>query len=93
MSGSKKCGCSFELKGKKLPTNDNWILLVICSVHNHLDVVYLEGHSFAGRLSQKETSLLVDMSKSMVKPRDILATLKQGDPLNATITKTIYNAR
>lgn len=36
---------------------------------------------------------MVDISKSRVKPRDILATLKQRDPLNATTIKTIYNAR
>ncbi|KAL7233194.1 hypothetical protein ACSBR1_016928 [Camellia fascicularis] len=37
---------------------------------------YLEGHSYAGRLSREETSLLVDMSKSMVRPSEILVTLK-----------------
>lgn len=92
MPGSKKCGCLFKLKGKKLPTNDDWILLVVCGVHNHSAAVHLEGHSYSGRLSQEETSLLVDMSKSKVKPRDILATLKQRHPLNATTMKTIYNA-
>lgn len=91
VSGSKKCGCLFELKGKKLSTDDDWILLVVCGVHNHSVVDHLEGHSYVGRLSQKETSLLVDMFKSMVKPRDILATLKQRDILNATIVKKIYN--
>lgn len=93
MSGSKKCGCSFELKGKKLPTDDDLILLVVCGVHNHSTAVHFEGHSYAGRLLQEETSLLVDMSKSRVKPRDILATLKQRDPLDAITMKTIYNAR
>ena len=89
--GSKKCRWLFELKSKKLPTDDDWILLVVCGVHNHSVTDHLEGHSYAGRLSQEETSLLVDMSMSRVKPRDILATLKQRDPLNATIMKTIYN--
>ncbi len=93
VSGSKKCGCPFELKSKKLPTKDDWILLVVCGMHNHSATVHLKGHSYAGRLSQEDTSLLVDTSKSRVKPRDILATLKQRDPLNATTMKTIYNAR
>jgi hypothetical protein len=61
-------------------------------VHNHSVAVHLEGNSYAGRLLQEETSLLVNMSKSRVKPMDILATLKQRDPLNATTMKTIYNA-
>ncbi|XP_028097183.1 uncharacterized protein LOC114297035 [Camellia sinensis] len=52
-------------EGKKLATNDDWILIVVCGVHNHPAAEYLEGHSYAGRLSYEETSLLVDMSKSM----------------------------
>ena len=36
---------------------------------------------------------MVDMSKSMVRPKDILATLKQRSELNVTTMKTIYNAR
>ena len=33
------------------------------------------------------------MSKSLVRPKDILCTLKQKDPTNATTLKAIYNAR
>lgn len=47
MLGSKKCGCPFELKGKKLLTDDDWILLVVCTVYNHSAAVHLEGHSYA----------------------------------------------
>ncbi|XP_028113460.1 uncharacterized protein LOC114311511 [Camellia sinensis] len=72
LTGSKKCGCPFLLRGEKLPTNDEWMLHVLCGVHNHPSAEYLEGHSFAGRLSKEETSLLVDMSKSMLATkRDI----------------------
>ncbi|KAL7224361.1 hypothetical protein ACSBR1_025757 [Camellia fascicularis] len=44
-------------------------------------------------LSHEETSLLVNMSKSMVRPSEILVTLKQRDDANASTMKTIYNAR
>ncbi|XP_028071740.1 uncharacterized protein LOC114274068 [Camellia sinensis] len=54
---------------------------------------YLEGHSYAGRLSHEETSLLVDMSKSIVRPSKILVTLKQRNDANVSTMKTIYNAR
>ena len=37
--------------------------------------------------------MLVDMSKSMVRPKEILVTLKQRSELNVTTMKTIYNAR
>ena len=90
---SKKCGCPFTLKGKKLDTFDDWMLEVACGVHNHSAAEYLEGHSFAGRLTEEETKLLVDMSKSMVRPKDILVTLKQRNEVNVTTMKTIYNAR
>ncbi len=91
--GTKKCGCPFALRGKKLDTADDWILLVVCGVHNHPAAENLEGHSYAGRLSEQETELLVDMSKSLVRPKDILSTLKERDALNVTTIKTIYNVR
>lgn len=62
-------------------------------MHNHSAIEHLERYSYVGRLSQEETSLLVDMSKSIVKLNDILATLKRRDPLNVITLKTIYNAR
>ena len=42
---------------------------VVCGVHNHLAAEHLEGHSFVGRLSEEETKLSVDMSKSIVSLR------------------------
>lgn len=81
------------LKGEYLVTHDDWILKVICGEHNHPQANHLEGHSYAGRLSRKETAILVDMSKSKVKPKDILYMLKQRDASNASKMNTIYNAR
>ena len=37
--------------------------------------------------------MLVDMFKSMVKPKEILDTLKQRSEQNVTTMKAIYNAR
>lgn len=90
---TKKCECPFRLKGKKLPTDDNWMLEVVCGVHNHSVANHLEGHSFASRLSEEEYSLLKDMFKSNVRPKDILITMKQRDPLNTTTMKSVYNVR
>ncbi|XP_021808240.1 PKS-NRPS hybrid synthetase CHGG_01239-like [Prunus avium] len=53
----------------------------------------MEGHSYAGRLTVEENLLVVDMSKSLARPKDILYTLKRKDGLNVTTMKTIYNAR
>ncbi|KAL7246182.1 hypothetical protein ACSBR2_001335 [Camellia fascicularis] len=64
---------------------------VACGMHNYAPAKHFEGHSFARRLFEEETSLLVDMSKSMVRPKEILVTLKQKDALNVTTMKTIYD--
>ena len=53
-SGTKKCGCPFTLRGRKLDTVDDWMLMVVCGVHNHPTMEHLEGHSYAGRLSKQE---------------------------------------
>jgi len=65
-TGRKKCECSFRLKGKKLPNDDDWMLEVVSSVHNHLTTDHLNGHSYISRLSEEEYSLLNDMLKSNV---------------------------
>ncbi|KAJ4715736.1 FAR1-related sequence [Melia azedarach] len=90
---TKKCGCPFTLKGCKLGSDDNWMLEVVCGVHNHPITKPIGGRSYAGRLSKKETLLLIDMSKSKARPRDILVTLKDRDVDNASTIKQIYNAR
>lgn len=91
-TGTKKCGCPFTLKGHKLDNDDNWMLKVVCGVHNHPVADPFEGRSYAGRLSKEETSLLKDMSKHMVRPKDILVTLKNKDVNNVSTIKHIYNA-
>ncbi|XXG45522.1 hypothetical protein AAC387_Pa02g0586 [Persea americana] len=93
VTGKKKCNCHFALKGRKLATDDDWMVTVICGVHNHPNAKHLEGHSLVGRLSEDELTVLIDMSKSLVKPRNILHTLKKRDLNNTTTMKTIYNAR
>ena len=61
--------------------------------HNHFPPENLEGHSFAGKLSKEEENLVVDLSKTLIRPRDILNTLKQKNSLNVSTLRTIYNAR
>ncbi|XP_021828352.1 protein FAR1-RELATED SEQUENCE 5-like, partial [Prunus avium] len=92
-TGTKKCGYPFQLKGLNIGPGDEWKVGVVCGVHNHHSAEYLEGHSYAGRLSKEENNLLMDMSKSLVRPKDILYTIKRRDGKNVTTMKTIYNAR
>ncbi|XP_028104604.1 uncharacterized protein LOC114303653 [Camellia sinensis] len=92
-SGMKKCKCPFDLRAFKLKTNDEWTLNVVCGLYNHPATEHLQGHSYARRLSANEKSLLVDMLKSLVRPKEILITLKQRDALNMSTMKTVYNVR
>jgi len=56
-------------------------------------VLIICGHPYAGRLKTNEHSMLVDMTKSMVKPGNILRTLKENNEDNMTTIKQVYNAR
>ena len=51
----------------------------------------MEGHSYAGRLSDGEKTILSDMTKNLVKPRNILLSIKNHDEYNVSTMKTIYN--
>ena len=75
-----------------MATDEDWMLTVVCGVHNHPKAQHLEGHSFAGRLSAEEINVLIDMSKSLVNLRNILRTLQERDVHNTTTMKSIYNA-
>ncbi|KAJ1375375.1 MULE transposase domain [Sesbania bispinosa] len=93
VTGAKKCRCPFRLRGKPVHVGDGWRLNVVCGYHNHDVAENLEGHAYAGRLTTNELSLLNDMTKNMVKPRNILLTLKDHNKDNVTTIKQIYNAR
>ena len=53
----------------------------------------LVGHPYAGRLTKDEKIVVADMTKSMVKPRNILLMLKEHNDNSYTTIKQIYNAR
>ncbi|KAJ9536229.1 hypothetical protein OSB04_un000595 [Centaurea solstitialis] len=52
-----------------------------------------KGHPYAMRLTENEVRLVEDLSRKNVQPRDILSTLKEQNPDNASTLRTIYNAR
>ncbi|KAH1221362.1 Protein FAR1-RELATED SEQUENCE 5 [Glycine max] len=49
----------------------------MCGSHNHELTKSLVGHPYTGRLTKEEKIIIVDITKSMVKPRNILLTLKE----------------
>ena len=50
---------------------------LMCESHNHEMTKSLVGHSYPSRLTKDEKIIITDMTKSMVKPINILLTLKE----------------
>ncbi|XP_068503635.1 protein FAR1-RELATED SEQUENCE 5-like, partial [Phaseolus vulgaris] len=92
-SGTRKCGCPFRLRGYPVKSGEGWILKLICGSHNHELANTLVGHPYVGRFSYSEKSMLMDMTNSSVKPRNILLTMKEHNEKNMTTIKQVYNAR
>ncbi|KAL5147558.1 Protein FAR1-RELATED SEQUENCE 5 [Glycine soja] len=92
-TGSSKCGCPFKLHGKPVHGGEGWMVKLICGIHNHELAKSLVGHPYAGRLTKDEKKIITDMTKSMVKPKNILLTLKEYNVNSCTTIKQIYNAR
>ena len=76
-TGNKKYGCPFKLRVKPVLGGDGWMVKLICGIHNHEMEKSLVGHPYAGRLTKDEKNVVADMTKSMIKPRNIFLTLKE----------------
>ncbi|KAL5180176.1 Protein FAR1-RELATED SEQUENCE 5 [Glycine soja] len=92
-TGSRKCGCPFRLRGKPVHGGEGWMVKLIYGIHNHELAKSIIGHPYAERLTKDEKKIIVDMTKSMVKPKNILLTLKEHNANSCTTIKQIYNAR
>ncbi|KAH1233237.1 Protein FAR1-RELATED SEQUENCE 5 [Glycine max] len=92
-TGSRKCGCPFRLRGKPVHGGEGWMVKLICGIHNHELAKSLVGHPYVGRLTKDEKKIIADMTKWMVKPKNILLTLKEHNGNSCTTIKQIYSAR
>ena len=66
---------------------------LICGTHNHALAKSFTGHPCVGRLIKDEKIIIGDMTKSMVKPNNILLILKEHNVNNCTTMKQVYNER
>ena len=66
---------------------------LICRTHNHEIAKSFVGHLYASRLNKDEKIVVADMTKSMVKPRNIFLTLNEHNANSYTTIKQIYNAK
>ena len=92
-TGNRKCGCPFNLSGKPVVRGQGWMMKLMCESNNHELAKSLVGHPYVGRLTKDEKTIIADMTKSMVKPRNIMLMLKEHNANNCTTIKQIYNAR
>jgi len=65
----------------------------ICGSHNHALAKSLVRHPYVGRLTKDGKIIIGDMTKSMIKPRNILLTLKEHNVNSYTTIQQVYNAR
>jgi len=68
------------------------VFKVICGLYNH-DLTKTFGHPYVDILRPDEHALVVDMTKSQLKPSNILFTLKENNENNVKIIKQFYNVR
>jgi len=66
---------------------------MLCGMHNHDLDEKLSGHLIAGRLSAEEKKKVIDMTKSLTVPQNILTNLKQNNKESVTTIKQVYNVR
>ncbi|CAG8458404.1 9522_t:CDS:2 [Cetraspora pellucida] len=83
--------CPFELYAARC---DNlWYIRVRDSSHNHDPSEDLSGHPMSRRLTKQQLVNVEEMTASGSRPREIISTIRQNDPLALVICKDIYNAR
>ncbi|XP_006574238.1 uncharacterized protein [Glycine max] len=46
-TGSRKCGCLFKLPAKPVSGGEDWMVKLICGIHNHEMAKSLFGHPYA----------------------------------------------
>jgi len=64
---------------------------LICGSHNHDLAETLVGHPYARRLSVEENAMVKDMTKTSVKPKNILLIMKERNKKNVMTIKQVYN--
>jgi len=66
---------------------------LMCEGHNHEMTKSLVGHPYVDRLAKDEKIIIADMTKSMLKLRNILLTMKEYNANSCITIKQIYNVR
>jgi len=67
-----------------------WKLAILNGVHNHEILSYFGGHLLAERLMEDDKKIVHDLTKSSVKPKNILTNLKKKRQEFMTNIKQVY---
>jgi len=84
VADNRKYGCPFKLRAKSVLESEGWMMKLIYESHNNALTKSFVGHLYVGRLTKDEKIIIGDMKKLMVKPKNILLTLKEH---NATLVQ------
>jgi len=60
-------------------------------MHNHDLEEKLQGHLLASKLNAEEKKKVIDITKSLTAPQNILTNLKQNNKESVTTIKQVYN--
>jgi len=74
---TRKCECPFRLHGFFEKDTKDWWIAMLCGIHNHELAPKLVSHLLAGRLKEEEKKRVIDMTKSLAVPKNILTDLKE----------------
>ncbi|KAL5165828.1 hypothetical protein HKD37_18G050895 [Glycine soja] len=81
------------LRAKPVVGGEGWMGKLICGIHNHAFAKSLVGHPYVGRLTKDEKIIIGDMTKSMVKPRNISSNIEEHNANSYTTIQQVYNPR
>ncbi len=91
-TNSKKKGCPFLLVGWEDRRNE-WVIKVEYGRHSHGFPPTLEGHAFAGRLTDEQMADVAIWSASGSDPKTVWQNFQLSYEDNVTSRQQIYNAR
>lgn len=88
---SRKCGCPFQLIGKRMKKATTWELKIRNPIHNHPADQDMLTHPSARRLTAEQRRHIKHLNVIGVKPRDIMSFLKLESPNALLLPRDIYN--
>ncbi|XP_076942022.1 protein FAR1-RELATED SEQUENCE 5-like [Bidens hawaiensis] len=88
---SIKRGCPFKLVGRYNALGGFWKLEVVNETHNHVPVLFDEGHPTLRKLIDEEIDMVATLHRQCLRPAKIKSAIKKHFPGNKCITRDIYN--